>query len=112
MQQEEPDDYVVATGETHTVRSFIEEAFKVIDITVKWRGKGVEEEGYDASNPERVLVKIDPKYFRPTEVELLIGNPTKAKKKLGWVPQVKMAALCREMVLADIALVEKGDMTS
>jgi GDPmannose 4,6-dehydratase len=112
MQQEEPDDYVVATGETHTVRSFIEEAFKVIDITVKWRGKGVEEEGYDASNPERVLVKIDPKYFRPTEVELLIGNPTKAKKKLGWVPQVKMAALCREMVLADIALVDKGDMTS
>ena len=112
MQQEEPDDYVVATGETHTVRSFIEEAFKVIDITIKWRGKGVEEEGYDAANPERVLVKIDPKYFRPTEVDLLIGDPTKAKKKLGWVPQVKMEALCREMVLADIALVEKGDMTS
>ena len=72
----------------------------------------LEEEGYDAANPERVLVKIDPKYFRPTEVDLLIGDPTKAKKKLGWVPQVKMEALCREMVLADIALVEKGDMTS
>merc|ERR1719469_202956 len=112
MQQEVPDDYVVATGETHTVRSFIEQAFKVIDITVKWRGKGVEEEGFDASNPERILVKIDPKYFRPTEVELLIGDPSKAKKKLGWVPQVKMEALCREMVLSDIALVEKGDMTS
>ena len=112
MQQEEADDYVVATGETHTVRSFVELAFKVIDITIKWRGKGVEEEGYDAANPERVLVKIDPKYFRPTEVELLIGDPTKAKKKLGWVPQVKMEALCREMVLSDIALVEKGDMTS
>merc|ERR1711865_1274693 len=103
MQQEEADDYVVATGETHTVRSFVEQAFKVIDITVKWRGKGVEEEGYDAANPERILVKIDPKYFRPTEVELLIGDPTKAKKKLGWVPQVKMEALCREMVLSDIA---------
>ena len=94
------------------VRSFIETAFKVIDIEIKWRGEGVNEEGYDASDPKRVLVKIDPKYFRPTEVELLIGDPTKAKKKLGWVPKIKMEALCREMVLADIALVEKGDMTS
>ena len=94
------------------VRSFIETAFKVIDIEIKWRGEGVNEEGYDASDAKRVLVKIDPKYFRPTEVELLIGDPTKAKKKLGWVPKIKMEALCREMVLADIALVEKGDMTS
>jgi len=112
MQQEDPDDYVVATGETNTVRCFIENAFKVIGITIKWRGKGVDEEGYDEKDSERVLVKIDPQYFRPTEVELLIGDPTKAKTKLGWVPKIKMEALCREMVLSDIALVEKGDMTS
>ena len=112
MQQEVPDDYVVATGETNTVRSFIETAFKCIGIDVEWRGEGVKEEGYDASDPTRVLVKIDEKYFRPTEVELLIGDPTKAKQKLGWVPKIKMEALCKEMVECDIALVEKGDMTS
>ena len=112
MQQEVPDDYVVATGETNTVRSFIETAFKCIGTDIEWRGEGVKEEGYDAADPTRVLVKIDEKYFRPTEVELLIGDPTKAKQKLGWVPQIKMEALCKEMVAADIKLVEKGDMTS
>jgi len=110
MQKEEPDDYVVATGETNTVKKFIEHAFSVIGIGIAWRGKGVDEEGYEKSNPTRVLVKIDPKYFRPTEVELLIGDPAKAKKQLGWTPKIKMEALCEEMVKADIALVEKGDM--
>merc|ERR1719217_639720 len=90
LQQEIPDDYVVATGETNTVRRFIECAFKVIDVDIKWRGKGVDEEGFDAADPSRILVKIDPKYSRPTEVELLIGDPSKAKQKLGWVPQIKM----------------------
>merc|ERR1719197_1921799 len=106
LQQETPDDYVVATGETNTVRYFIEMAFKRIDIA--WRGKAVEEVGYDMNNPDRVLVKIDPKYFRPTEVELLIGDPTKAKQKLGWVPKTTVAELCKEMVEVDIKLVEKG----
>merc|ERR1711990_977219 len=99
-----PDDYAVATGETNTVRSFIELAFKVIGTDIAWRGKGVDEEGFDKSDPQRVLVKIDPKYFRPTEVELLIGDPTKAKQKLGWVPKIKMQTLCEEMVKADIKL--------
>ena len=112
LQQEKPDDYVVATGETTAVRTFIELAFDVVGITVRWKGKGVDEVGYDAKDPERVLVRIDPKYFRPTEVELLIGDPTKAKQKLGWTPKVKMEELCREMVEADIKLVEKGDLTS
>ena len=112
MQQEVPDDYVVATGETNTVRLFIETAFKVIGIDIAWRGEGVDEEGYDKSDPTRILIKIDEKYFRPTEVELLIGDPTKAKQKLGWVPKIKMHELCKEMVLSDIKLVEKGDMTS
>jgi len=114
LQQETPDDYVVATGVTSTVRLFIELAFKCepVGITIGWRGKGVDEVGFDKANPERVLVRIDKKYFRPTEVELLIGDPTKAKAKLGWVPTTKMEDLCEEMVRADIALVEKGDMTS
>jgi GDPmannose 4,6-dehydratase len=94
------------------VRTFIELAFKVIGITLAWTGEGVDEVGFDKANPERQLVKIDPKYFRPTEVELLIGDPSKAKEKLGWVPETKMEDLCKEMVLADIALVEKGDFTS
>jgi len=114
LQEDTPDDFVVATGETNTVRFFIESAFKVIGIEIAWRGKksSVEEVGYDKADAERVLVRIDPKYFRPTEVELLIGDPTKAKQKLGWVPKVTMQELCTEMVEADIKLVEKGDMTS
>mmetsp|Transcript_11569 Transcript_11569/g.16505 ORF Transcript_11569/g.16505 Transcript_11569/m.16505 type:complete len:356 (+) Transcript_11569:360-1427(+) len=112
MQQETPDDFVVATGETNTVRSFIETAFHVIGITIVWKGEGVDEMGVDSADHERVLVKIDPKYFRPTEVELLIGDPSKAKEKLGWTPKVSMKELCEEMVKADIKLVEKGDLTS
>lgn len=110
LQQEKPDDYVVATGETNTVRLFIEHSFSHIGITIEWKGEGVDEIGCDKANPERVLVRIDPKYFRPTEVELLIGDPTKAKEKLGWVPKTTMQELCKEMVQADIALVEKGDL--
>eukprot|EP00962_Isochrysis_galbana_P026340 scaffold8157_cov141-Isochrysis_galbana.AAC.2 len=112
MQQVTPDDYVVATGETNTVRSFIETAFQVIGITVVWHGEGVDEVGVDGARPERVLVRIDPQYFRPTEVELLVGDPSKAKEKLGWVPTIAMKELCEEMVRADIKLVEKGDLTS
>ena len=111
LQQDEPDDYVVATGETNTVRSFIELAFSCIDIALEWKGKGVDEVGVDPKTG-RELVKIDKKYFRPTEVELLIGDPTKAKEKLGWTPTTTMDVLCKEMVASDIALVEKGDYTS
>ena len=112
LQQAKPDDYVVATGETTAVRTFIELAFDVVGITVRWKGKGVDEIGYDAKDPERVLVRIDPKYFRPTEVELLIGDPAKAKAKLGWVPKTRMRELCKEMVEADVKLVESGDLHS
>jgi len=114
LQQQTPDDYVVATGVTNTVRLFIELAFKCdpVNIEIGWRGKGVDEVGFDKADPERILVQIDPKYFRPTEVELLIGDPSKAKAKLGWVPTTKMEDLCAEMVRSDIKLVEKGDMTS
>src|SRR5690349_13203230 len=83
LQQDEPDDYVLATGETHTVREFLEKAFAVVGIRLGWRGQGVEEVGVD-ERTGRVLVRIDPRYFRPTEVDLLLGDPTKARSKLGW----------------------------
>jgi GDPmannose 4,6-dehydratase len=83
LQSPDPDDYVLATGETHTVREFVEKSFAQVGTTIAWRGAGVEETGVDASTGA-VLVRIDPRYFRPTEVDLLIGDPTKAKTKLGW----------------------------
>ena len=86
LQCDTPDDYVLATNETHEVREFIEKAFSHVNITVKWLGERgtVNEVGVDAANESRVLVRIDPKYFRPTEVDLLIGNPAKAEANLGW----------------------------
>ena len=86
LQQDEPDDYVLATGETHTVREFVEKPFAVVGTTIKWMGDAgtVDEYGVDADDESNVLVRIDPQYFRPTEVELLLGDPTKAKNKIGW----------------------------
>lgn len=112
LQQQVADDYVCATGETHEVREFVEKSFIEVGLTVEWRGTGVDEIGVDKANPERVLVRVDPQYFRPTEVELLIGDPSKARKNLGWRPKVLFEALVKEMTLADVALLEKGDHTS
>lgn len=101
LQQNEPDDYVLATGETHAVREFIEKAFAVSGRRIEWRGKGTEEQGVDArtGNP---LVCIDPSYFRPTEVDLLVGDPTKARAKLGWKHTTSFNDLVAEMVESDI----------
>lgn len=104
VQQETADDYVLATGETHPVREFAELAFLDAGITVEWRGTGVEEKGINAATG-KVLVEVDPRYFRPTEVELLIGDPAKAKAKLGWTPITTFTELVREMVQADLKLV-------
>jgi len=101
LQQEKPDDYVLATNETHTVREFLEIASKRLGYDLKWRGKGVKEEGYDADS-KKILVKIDPVYFRPAEVDLLIGDPAKAKKIMGWEPKVKFKELVEIMVDADL----------
>merc|ERR1719203_2123764 len=100
LQNDTPDDYVLATGETHTVREFVEKAFKVVGVDIEWRGPtgSVEEQGVDKNDPSNVLVKIDPRYFRPTEVELLLGDPTKAKKQLGWVATTSFDDLVKEMV--------------
>ena len=110
LQQDEPDDYVLATGETHTVREFVEKAFEVVGTTIKWMGPTgtVDEYGVDANNEDRVVVKIDPKYFRPTEVELLLGDPTKAKNKMGWESSTPFDQLVREMVEEDVKMV-KGE---
>ena len=104
LQQDEPDDYVLATGESHTVREFVEIAFSRIGRTVEWRGKGVNETGIDRKTGD-VLVEIDPRYFRPTEVPLLRGDPSKARKKLGWKHTTSFAELVAEMVDHDLKLV-------
>ncbi|RSV14573.1 GDP-mannose 4,6-dehydratase [Sphingomonas sp. ABOLG] len=101
LQQDEPDDYVLATGETTPVRHFVEWAFADVGITLRWHGEGVAEKGYcDRSGDCRV--EIDQRYFRPTEVDLLIGDPRKAKQKLGWAHETPVRDLAREMVLADL----------
>jgi GDPmannose 4,6-dehydratase len=112
LQHDVPEDFVLATGETHTVREFVERAFAVVGVAIGWRGEGEAEVGFDAAAPEKVRVAIDPAYFRPTEVDLLLGNPAKAAKVLGWVPKTPFPALVEEMVRADLALLDKGDFTS
>lgn len=102
LQQDEPDDYVLATGETHSVRELAELAFAHVGFDLVWRGSGVDEQGVDAKTG-RVLVKVDPRYFRPTEVDLLIGDPTKARTKLGWKHTVTFQELVREMVESDLS---------
>jgi GDPmannose 4,6-dehydratase len=102
LQQPKPDDYVLATGETHTVREFVALAFGHIGRTITWSGKGEAEKGLDAKTGE-VLVEIDPKLYRPAEVQFLLGDPGKAKRALGWAPKTSFAALVEEMVKADVA---------
>ena len=114
LQQDKPDDFVIATGKQYSVRQFIEMSAANIGINIKWKGEGVEETGsIDASSPilstEQIILKaddtvfrIDPRYFRPTEVETLLGDPTKAKEKLGWVPDITVQEMCKEMIESDL----------
>lgn len=109
LQQEEPDDYVVATGEMHSVREFVEDAFSCVGIKIEWKGaRGtIEEYGVDGETGKTIL-KIDPRYFRPTEVEQLLGDSTKARKKLSWKPRVEYKELVKIMVEADVARLQKN----
>jgi GDPmannose 4,6-dehydratase len=100
MQQEKPDDYVIATGQTHTVREFIEKAFAHLDMPLRWEGEGESEHGIEIASG-KTLVRVDPRYFRPTEVDLLLGDPSKARERLGWVPEVSFDGLVKLMVDAD-----------
>jgi GDPmannose 4,6-dehydratase len=100
LQQDAPDDFVIATGEQHSVREFVERSAQLLGWEIEWRGTGVAEQGVDRASG-RVLVKVDPRYFRPAEVETLLGDPAKAKARLGWVPEVGFDELVREMVATD-----------
>ena len=106
LQQDAPDDYVLATGETHTVREFVEQAFAVVERGIEWEGCGVDETGRDARTGER-LIEIDPRYFRPTEVDILLGDPEKARFRLGWQHSVSFQELVSEMVEADLRLMRR-----
>ena len=108
LQQPEADDFVLATGESHSVREFVERAFAHIARTIVWRGQGLDEVGVDAKSGE-VLVKIDPRYFRPTEVDALVGDPRKANQRLGWRPAIGFDELVREMVEADLQKIEDAN---
>ncbi|WP_240002434.1 GDP-mannose 4,6-dehydratase [Oleisolibacter albus] len=104
LQQDQPGDYVLATGETHTVRDFVEHAFAEVGRTIVWQGYGVEEQGLDARSGQ-ALVRIDPAYFRPTEVELLLGDPSRARTVLGWQHRTSFTELVQDMVASDLQVV-------
>jgi GDPmannose 4,6-dehydratase len=106
LQNEKPEDFVIATGVTHTVREFCARAFECAGIHIEWRGKGLEEKGVDRKSGA-VRIEIDPRYLRPTEVDLLMGDATKARKQLGWTPTVDFDALVKLMVDADVALAKR-----
>jgi len=106
MQREKPQDLVIGTGETHSVREFVEKAFKVVGTTITWKGEGVDEVGVNEKGEE--IVKIDPRYFRPTEVEFLLSDPTKAKTELGWKLETTFDELVKEMVEKDIEFLKQG----
>ncbi len=105
LQQDNPEDFVLATGETHSVREFIELAFAERGMNIEWQGEGVDEKGID-SKTGRTLIEIDPRYFRPTEVDLLLGDPSKAKEKLGWTHTTSFKDLVKEMVASDLDAVK------
>jgi len=107
LQRPEPEDFVIGTGETHEVREFVEKAFACIGIKISWKGEGLDEVGYDSATGKE-LVKVDPRYFRPTEVEFLLSDPTKATQVLGWKPDTSFDELVREMVEKDIEFLAQG----
>ena len=108
LQQEKPEDFVIATGVQYSVRDFVNAAAKEIGMTIRWEGTGVDERGFDASG--KVVVAVDPRYFRPTEVETLLGDATKAKEKLGWTPQISFDELVAEMVREDLKSAERDEL--
>jgi GDPmannose 4,6-dehydratase len=108
LQQPQPEDLVIATGEQHSVREFVEVAATELGMQLTWKGKGESEKGYD--HRDRCIVAVDPRYFRPTEVDSLLGDPAKAKAKLGWVPKVKFAELVAEMVREDLRAAERDQL--
>ena len=108
LQQEKPEDFVIATGVQYSVRDFVDAAAQELGIAIRWEGNGVDEKGYDAN--DKCIVAVDPRYFRPTEVETLLGDPSKAKEKLGWTPKITFKELVAEMVREDLKTSERDDL--
>ncbi|MCI5224774.1 MAG: GDP-mannose 4,6-dehydratase, partial [Candidatus Electrothrix sp. AR4] len=109
LQQETPDDFVIATGVQHSVREFIEIAAAELGLSIGWQGTGLDEVGIEQKSG-KTIVRIDPRYFRPTEVETLLGDPSKAKEKLGWEPKISFAELVQEMIIEDLKLAERDQI--
>jgi GDPmannose 4,6-dehydratase len=108
LQQEKPEDFVIATGVQYSVRDFVNAAADELGIKVRWEGSGVDEKGYDATG--KCIVAVDPRYFRPTEVETLLGDATKARTKLGWTPKITFKQLVAEMVREDLKSSERDEL--
>ena len=108
LQQEEPEDFVIATGKQYSVRDFVNAAAEELGVSVTWKGEGVEEKGYKANG--QCIVSVDPRYFRPTEVESLLGDPSKAREKLGWVPKITFKELVTEMIREDLKAAERDEL--
>jgi len=106
LQQPEPEDFVIATGEQHSVREFVSRAASHLGMAIEWQGTGLQEQGVDTKS-ERVVVKIDPRYFRPTEVDTLLGDATKARTRLGWKPEISFESLVKEMIEADLEIARR-----
>jgi GDPmannose 4,6-dehydratase len=111
LQQEQAEDFVIATGEQHSVREFVTASGAELGMRIEWRGQGVAEQGIDQATG-KVVVKVDPRYFRPTEVETLLGDPSKARQKLGWVPEVRFAQLVKEMVAGDLEIARRDALVA
>ena len=117
LQQDEPEDFVIATGEQYSVREFVEAAFKELSINIEWKGQGTDEKGIAHPEDEKLsflegkeIIRIDPRYYRPTDVDTLLGDPSKAREKLGWKPRITFKELVKEMVRADLELAKKDHM--
>ena len=108
LQQDKPEDFVIATGVQYSVRDFVNTAAKELGISIRWEGEGIDEKGYDAEG--KSIVQVDPRYFRPTEVETLLGDPSKAKEKLGWTPKISFEELVAEMVLEDYKSAQRDEL--
>jgi GDPmannose 4,6-dehydratase len=108
LQQDQPEDFVIATGVQYSVREFVVAAAQEIGMTISWKGEGIEEKGYDANN--KCIVVVDPRYFRPTEVETLLGDASKAKQKLGWTPKISFKELVSEMMREDLKAAERDEL--
>ena len=108
LQQDQPEDFVIATGKQYSVRDFVNAAAEELGIKIAWKGNDVDEKGYGANG--KCIVAVDPRYFRPTEVETLLGDPAKAKKKLGWEPKITFPQLVAEMVREDLKAAERDEL--